>query len=1407
MTGVPIYSADADDFSGNGLGLLLPSECTVEETAGGMYNLRLVQPITNDLRWSLIANGCIIKAAVPVRESPIYESSAASGGTTTTTITRKIYKVRTNGSRLHLRQKPSTSSKILSKWKPGTEVVQLNDEGNGWYHVSIVNGGATGYMYANWLRYDRDVTETITSTTPGASQQGVKVQPARDQLFRVQSVETDTDAGTVTATAMHIFYDLRGNIVNGDYAPEDAPAAEAAAHIFANALNPHDFTIHTPNLTGTVTADYGYRPIVEDLLDPDDGIVPQAKALLVRDNYDVFLLPDEVRDMGVTVRRGKNLIGVTVTHDESNVVTRIVPVGTDKPDKDGNTKPLYLADTIYVDSARINDYPAIYAKKIEYDVSVVAKKGDANPDEGKYATAEEARAELKKRAEAEFEDGCDLPSYGMEVDFILLGNTAEYSQYAGLQSVHLFDTVTVIDKLINLTAKLRATGYVWDVLAEQYQSVTLGDIQELTQTVYSYNLPTGGISGTKIASNTMSGNVFRDLTIGYAKIAVAAIEQLAANSITAISAHINDLVAGKIEANQLYADLAAIAVAEITTANINKANINWAEIKNLTAEIANIVEMNVDWANIDTLNAKIADIALAKIQDAEITTAQISDLQAEIAKIITLAAQDGKFDFASIKDLLAQAMIIEEGVAGSVTIKNLVATQANILGATLGELVLQGADGNYYNITVRSDGTISTERVTLTSGEISAGQTSGGKQIVATTANVDALNATDIKAQSAIISSIFTGALQAGKISAQEAFLASATIPELRVTALKALGDTLDISANEQIRLLAGELAQLQVDQDSIRAEVSNRTVGGTQLIKGTSNTAAIVTTYTTQSGATVSKYAYGDDYPDKWLRFSVVNGTFARIYVPSVAVIVGRTYTFSAEVAQYGNGFRIGAGDAHGWTNVAAQSKGATRVSNTFTATTDTVNLCIDMTVTSSTNNYMDVRKLKLESGNTATDWTPHPLDPVEWLKTSYIEILKDAITLMSGGSINIEAGATLAVLAAKMQLITEDFVLALGSEDNMALTVENDTSSPYYGYLRARGLLADNHRPYISSATYKSSEIGGMQGFADLLAANTYGYVELVVDQAEYGTSFVTLYNVFAGRVIIKASSMSTNMRPLSFDRVSATVTLENLMWDCAGSTALMMNSGVYRIVNCWIKSANLGLAVDNGAMAAWYSTDGGDAGGYCSDFFSRSIYGSRFQAEGNIPGSARHASMGDCWRAYGGSYTDLGVTVKSSGSTSTSTYQSTTLTATIGWRSNSQNSWHSGVMYQGYSKGKGWIRGCMKFTLPSMTTLQSATLTLHRVSGAGKGAPVDIKVYSSTATWQSLPSTDSLTLRASRDDAVLGGQSVSIDVTSAVSALRSGATQLVLFTGEGSTLGSHEYSSNYAKFDSATLEITYR
>lgn len=913
---ITIYPSDATDFGTNGLGILTPYECIVKEIEGGMYELHMEHPIDDTLRWAQITNGCILKAPVPMRESPMYEIEAFEGETgETVTKTWQVYRVHTStGQRLNLRKAASLNAKILGSYKPGTKVTRLKTSGN-WMKVTVQKGGATGWMWAaNLERVTPDITVVVTKAKP-VTREAVSVQPSREQLFRINNVEQDTENSIVRVDAMHVFYDLRGNILDGTYEPKNVAGKTAVEYMAAHLLNPvAPFEFFAPNLTGKVTGDYSYKNVVEILCDPDEGIAPLSKGLLVRDNFDVYVLPDQTRDMGVTVRRGKNLIGVTVTTDAADLVTRIIPVGKDKKGND-----LFLDGTKYVDSSHINDYPTVYAQRIDYDVRLVDKKPD---NEETFTNVTAARNKLRELAQKEYdENGVDLPSYGMEVNFEQLATAEGYEDYADLQSIHLHDTVTVIDSLIGLTAKLRVTGYEWDCLAGRYASMTLGDIENVTQTVYSYNLPTGGISGTKIANNSLGGAAIRSLSIDYAKISNAAITNLMADSLTAVNANIQNLMAGRINTDELYASMAQIASAEIADADIDHAsvnalavqvaeiaqamingadiseanideanvqtlsaalatimqltaqnatieaaNIDWAHIGSLTAQAESIAESNIgtanisaatiDWAQIASMSAALANISQARIDQAEIDQADIDTLNAGVADVLTITAQHGDFEFATVQRMVAASMILEQGVGDTVYIKNLAATSAMFVQAAMQTLILKSAhvDGEpdkYYQVTVGSDGTMHTEEVTLTQEEIEAGQTiDGGRQILGTLVDVETLNGKTILADEAEIQDIFAQAIDTDKLSAEYAFLAAATIPQLQTNAIEALGRSLTISADNVVINVGDEQQNLAAYAESIE----NMSVGGVNLIQPTADiTDTEVITITADSGGVAS--------------------------------------------------------------------------------------------------------------------------------------------------------------------------------------------------------------------------------------------------------------------------------------------------------------------------------------------------------------------------------------------------------------------------------------------------------------------------------------------------------------------------------------------------------------------------
>lgn len=1010
---ITVYPADCTDFSNNGLGILQPIECTIHEIAGGAYELNMVHPIDSTNRWTQITNGCFIKAPAPVRESPLYEEDAT--GTTEETVTRSIYSVNTSGMRLNLRQGPSMDARIIGSYKPGTEVAKLGESG-AWYQVSICDGGAVGYMHGGNLRFVRDEQETITGNKP-VTRQAVKVQPSRDQLFRVCSVETDSETGLMTVKALHAFYDLRGNLVNGDYTPEGIPATQVVSYVSSHLLNPSPITLHCYT-TDPVTGDYGFKQAVEALLDPDEGILTKSNSLLIRDNFDAYLIPNQTRDMGVTIRRGKNLIGAVVTHDSTDIITRIIPVGKDK---DGND--LFLEGTIYVDSPHINDYPTIYSVRRDYDVRVV----DRDPDNvTTFISIADARAELYDLAMDEFDAGVDVPSYGIEVDFVLLSQAEGYEDYKDLQSIHMYDTVTVIDSMIGLNAKIKMTEYEWDCLAQMYNSVKLADTQSVEQTVYSYNLPTGGVSGSKISTGSLSGNALRSASIDYAKINNAAITQLTADSVAAVRATIRELVAQQITTDQLYADLAAIAVAQITTANIDHANIQWAQIQNLAAEIASVAS-------------------------AEIGTAKIS--------------------FAKIYDLVSDTAIITEGVGGQLYINRLAVTDANVVSLTAGALMLKASNGDFVRLIADGQGGVTTETVTVEGDNIAAATIPGGK-LIQNTITARELNVSQIFADQALVR-----AIKAANIDVADLFAAQATINALdsyiiQASTIQALEGQLNVWANDKISLAI----------DNVQVGGRNLAAAGVNGAGVMIDTGAVVPIVDTTRYYQRSGYVYRLDpftstynivnYPDDSI--SVFPGTY------TLSFFLWNSGTDISDIYVGTNFFSNSPYRDHYFGTFSSDGGTPKRCVATFDVTyTQKVRLRF-VTSTQWTTGQVYISDVMLERGNKASDYSPAPSDTDAAIDAVSAELslvpgkITAAVSNITMGGVNLLKNTRF--LDKANYSIDGSGASATGtvtnqSDGSLLITNNNANTRLWWGYLTDVSANSTGTQPFAISFKFKNS------------------------------------------------------------------------------------------------------------------------------------------------------------------------------------------------------------------------------------------------------------------------------------------------------------------------------------------------
>ena len=839
--------------------------CTVTETLNGEWELTLVHDIDERGKWTRLSEGCILRAPVPAAMTPSVGLVTQQYQTSTYDV--QIYKITTKSGPLHLRSGTGTNYRILGKYKKGREVIVLKKTSSSWYEVTAPDG-KHGYMASQYLTFQRTETQTV-QTNVGFRNQVIEARQLRDQPFRIYRVVPELDK--VTVYARHIFYDLLDNMIKSLKPSPSAVGASVVQSLSGACLSAHDFSFYS-DLTSTAE-DVEWENVnpVEAMLG-ENGLVSKYGAELARDWYDVFLVRRVGNDTDVSIREKKNLTGISYDVDETDVVTRIMPTGEDT---DGNI--LYLPE-LYLDSPNLNAYT--HPKWIHLSVSEAKEVTDGDEPKSKTQCYAEMRKAAQAEFDAGCDlptvtlkvdfvncsDAEEYKQYAALTDIFLGDSVRVIARRIGVEvsmrmTQYTYDCLT--RKYTSVTLGTAADTLEGSMISSrQLPSGVISGSKLAINSVGAGQLQSGSVGSLQVKMAAIQTAHIQDAAITKAKIAEATIGELNATAITAISAKIQKLAANNITTDELYAALATIAVAQITAANIEKANINWADIGELAAQIAtiaqaqittaNINNANIDWASIANLNAEIAKIAkaqitaaniesaaidwaaikdlnaaVAKIALAQLTTANINNaeidwasigqLQADIAKLVNANIQTADIDWAQIKDLTAGTAIIEKGVNGKLYVADLAVTEANMASLTVGELIVKGADGCFYALSIAEDGTVTTEKKSVGDADIGNNSVSGGK-LIEKTITARELNVASIFADEALV-----GAITAANIDVSSLFAAEAFIAQL---------NAVDISGNESLRLVVdaakdealdatGEaVAQIALTAEQIRSEV-----------------------------------------------------------------------------------------------------------------------------------------------------------------------------------------------------------------------------------------------------------------------------------------------------------------------------------------------------------------------------------------------------------------------------------------------------------------------------------------------------------------------------------------------------------------------------------------------------------
>lgn len=293
--------------------------------------------------------------------------------------------------------------------------------------------------------------------------------PEGDQLFRIQSIQKSLE-GIFTVTALHIFYDLLDNFLEDIY-PTQKTGDEAIKAILAGCQYASGFSASSDITARNNARLVRMNPVAALIGDEDQAFINRWGGEMKRDNFSIAINSRVGEDRGVCIRYRKNLTGLNLTEDYSEVKTRIMATGLNENDTVFEIPEAYGGP--YIDSSdHLNDYAH---PKIGYahfsDIKIGAEDEDGSVP---YPTRYEAYVELHNRVMQLYDAGADVPKITLDVQFADLSRTAEYAEYTALETVQIGDTVRVLHEGLGVDYSLRLTTYTWDCLRGRYESVTLG---------------------------------------------------------------------------------------------------------------------------------------------------------------------------------------------------------------------------------------------------------------------------------------------------------------------------------------------------------------------------------------------------------------------------------------------------------------------------------------------------------------------------------------------------------------------------------------------------------------------------------------------------------------------------------------------------------------------------------------------------------------------------------------------------------------------------------------------------------------------------------------------------------------------------------------------------------------------
>lgn len=270
------------------------------------------------------------------------------------------------------------------------------------------------------------------------------------QLFDVYDI-VDNMNGTVEVYARHVRFRLHGMPCR----PFSANSLEGAlAALNTNAFGGNTgFTFETNKASATVYKLTEPLSVGEVLRGVRGSILDVYGGKFAYNNFTVSLLSQRGQDTGVTIKYGKNLTDLTV-ETAGVAVTGILPYWYSE-----DKGLVYANSVVTVDDEQYLPYK--YHAVVDYSDAF-----DSKP----------SKAQLVAIAKLDLATG--YPNISYDIKFEPLYKNQEFELLKQFEKIGMGDIVRVVHPDMGINIKARAYRIKYDVLAEKYDTISIGDYKE-----------------------------------------------------------------------------------------------------------------------------------------------------------------------------------------------------------------------------------------------------------------------------------------------------------------------------------------------------------------------------------------------------------------------------------------------------------------------------------------------------------------------------------------------------------------------------------------------------------------------------------------------------------------------------------------------------------------------------------------------------------------------------------------------------------------------------------------------------------------------------------------------------------------------------------------------------------------